>query len=111
MLDLIIKAVQDVAGLSDKPSGSTINADTPLMGSGRVVDSIGLVTLIVDVENRVAEQTGQSVSLMDDRAMSQTRTGTEARKHGPLRLIRWRWTRLHQLQAMLASLRGPGTTK
>ena len=74
MLDLIIKAVHDVAGLSDKPSGSTINADTPLMGSGRVVDSIGLVTLIVDVENRVAEQTGQSVSLMDDRAMSQTRS-------------------------------------
>ena len=74
MLDLIIKAVQDVAGLSDKPSGSTINSDTPLMGSGRVVDSIGLVTLIVDVENRVAEQTGQSVSLMDDRAMSQTRS-------------------------------------
>jgi acyl carrier protein len=44
------------------------------MGSGRVVDSIGLVTLIVDVENRVAEETGQSVSLMDDRAMSQTRS-------------------------------------
>jgi|LakMenE01Jun11ns_1017448.scaffolds.fasta_scaffold9690084_2 acyl carrier protein len=74
MLDLIVKAVQNVANLSDKPSGEGINADTPLMGSGRVVDSIGLVTLIVDVENRVAEETGQSVSLMDDRAMSQTRS-------------------------------------
>lgn len=74
MLDLIVKAVQDVAKLSDKHMGERINADTPLMGSGRIVDSIGLVTLIVDVENRVAEQTGQSVSLMDERAMSQTRS-------------------------------------
>lgn len=48
--------------------------DSPLIGSGRIVDSIGLVTLLVSVEEQLASQYGWSVSLMDDRAMSQTRS-------------------------------------
>lgn len=48
--------------------------DSPLIGAGRIVDSIGLVTLLVSVEEQLASQFGRSVSLMDDRAMSQTRS-------------------------------------
>ena len=74
MLELIVKSVQDILNLTDKKLAEGITADTPLVGAGRVVDSIGLVTLIVDVENRVAEHTNRPISLMDDRAMSQTRS-------------------------------------
>jgi acyl carrier protein len=74
MLELIVKSVQDILNLTDKNLAEGITADTPLVGAGRVVDSIGLVTLIVDVENRVAEHANRPISLMDDRAMSQTRS-------------------------------------
>ena len=45
--------------------------DTPLFGEGAVLDSIGLVNLIVAVEQRVEEELGVPVILADDRALSQ----------------------------------------
>lgn len=74
MLNLVVKAVQDLLQATGQKPAGPINAETPLLGSGRVVDSIGLVTLLVDVENRVADQLGHSISLMDDRAMSQSKS-------------------------------------
>jgi hypothetical protein len=45
--------------------------DTALFGSGGVLDSLELVSLIVDVETAVADVTGKQISLTDDRAMNQ----------------------------------------
>ena len=44
---------------------------TLLLGEGGVVDSLGLVRLILTVERQVREDFGLTVSLTDDRAMSQ----------------------------------------
>lgn len=74
MLNLVVKAVEEQLQAANQKITGRINAETPLLGAGRVVDSIGLVTLIVDVENRVAEEVGKSISLMDDRAMSQSKS-------------------------------------
>ena len=74
MLKLVVQAVQDLIQATGQKAAGPITAQTPLLGAGRVVDSIGLVTLVVDVENRVADQLGRSVSLMDDRAMSQSKS-------------------------------------
>jgi acyl carrier protein len=44
--------------------------DTPLFGESGPLDSLGLVNLIVLVEQKVEEQTGQAVSLATDEALS-----------------------------------------
>lgn len=54
-----------------KPAPATVNADTALFGSGGGLDSMGLVTLVVEVEQVLAERFGLQITLADDRAMSQ----------------------------------------
>ena len=43
---------------------------TPLVGPGAALDSLALVTLIVTVEARVADELGRSVTLANEAAMS-----------------------------------------
>lgn len=68
LIDLIISTIQEQV-----PSAKA-DANTPLIGTGRIVDSIGLVTLLVAIEDNLAGQFGKPVSLMDDRAMSQSKS-------------------------------------
>lgn len=51
-----------------------IGPDTPLFGLGGALDSIGLVSVIVEVEQKLSDLEGREISLMNDRAMSQTRS-------------------------------------
>ncbi len=51
-----------------------VGPTTRLLGPQSVLDSLGLVTLIVEVEDRLESAHGVSVTLADDRAMSQTRS-------------------------------------
>lgn len=46
--------------------------ETHLIGSQSPLDSIGLVTLIADLEGDILEATGKSVTLADEKAMSLT---------------------------------------
>jgi acyl carrier protein len=46
-------------------------ADTRLFGPDASLDSLSLVSVIVDVESAVGDRFGQAVSLTDDEAMSQ----------------------------------------
>ena len=50
-------------------SGTT--EETVIVGPGAVVDSIGVVSLIVDIEQRLEMEHEISVTLANDRAMSQ----------------------------------------
>lgn len=47
---------------------------TRLLGRDAVLDSLGLVTLIVDVEDRLRSQHRVVIALADDSAMSRTRS-------------------------------------
>jgi D-alanine--poly(phosphoribitol) ligase subunit 2 len=47
-------------------------ADTPLMGAGGRLDSMGLVNLVVAAEEAIEGEFGASVNLGDSRAMSET---------------------------------------
>ena len=47
---------------------------TLLFGPGGVFDSVSLVAFILDVEDAVRDRYGVSITLADDRAMSQTRS-------------------------------------
>ena len=48
-----------------------VGLHTRLFGADAVIDSLSLVSLIVDVETEASEKLGFSVSLTDDRAMNQ----------------------------------------
>ncbi len=74
---LVIAQLQEVLALKESPAAHSVNASTVLIGDQAVFDSLDLVTLIVDLEQRVADQYEIAVTLADDRAMSQ--------KHSPFR--------------------------
>jgi acyl carrier protein len=63
----ILEGQQDV-------SPEDIGLRTALIGPEAVVDSIGLVTVIVEVEDRLRIEHGVSVTIADEKAMSEARS-------------------------------------
>jgi acyl carrier protein len=55
-----------------KPELAQATDDTHLLGGQSPLDSIGLVTLIADLEGDILAATGKSVTLADEKAMSLT---------------------------------------
>lgn len=71
--DLVLRALHD-ANLARMPEAQlTISPDAPLFGSGSALDSLGLVSLLIDIEEALHDR-GIDVMLSDARAMSQTRS-------------------------------------
>ncbi len=66
ILDLVINAVKEVVD----DSTTIINDKTVLLGNDAVVDSMGLVNLIVDIESALADK-DLEVTLTSEKAMSQ----------------------------------------
>lgn len=69
-LDVVLGCLRDAV---DQAGGdaSAVVEDTPIVGPGAVLDSIGVVSLIVDIEQRLEMDHQVSVTLANDRAMSQ----------------------------------------
>jgi len=63
-----LRSLNEELGASEQVA---LAPDTRLFGPEASLDSLSLVSVIVDVEAGVAEECGQPVSLTDDRAMSQ----------------------------------------
>lgn len=53
---------------------NSIDESTRLLGSGSMLDSLGLVTLIVDIEQEIEDQFGISITIANERAMNQTKS-------------------------------------
>jgi acyl carrier protein len=68
---IILKALNNINEERSLDEQLTVSLDTCLFGDDAALDSLSLVSLIVDVENAVSEQVGFEISLSDDRAMSQ----------------------------------------
>jgi acyl carrier protein len=66
-LAAILEGQQDV-------SPEDIGLGTALIGPEALVDSIGLVTVIVEVEDRLQMEHGISVTIADEKAMSEARS-------------------------------------
>jgi acyl carrier protein len=79
ILALVLETVRDYR-LAMKADGEPIEPDTPLFGAGGALDSIGLVSVIIELEQKLADLSGHDVTLMNDRAMS--------RSHNPFRTPR-----------------------
>jgi acyl carrier protein len=75
IVKLILETAEDVL-MADHESFSERqqppNEDTHLIGQNGLLSSMGLVNLILDVEQQVNDRYGVLISLVDERAMSQT---------------------------------------
>ncbi|HYK40847.1 MAG TPA: acyl carrier protein [Thermoanaerobaculia bacterium] len=70
IVDLIVETVEGYR-VSTGGEGGPVARETALFGPSGALDSLGLVSVLVELEQKVADRLGRTVSLMDDRAMSQ----------------------------------------
>lgn len=63
----------------DETVDLSAGADSVLFGEGGVLTSVDFVSLVLDIEEAVENASGKSVTLADERAMSQ--------KHSPFRTV------------------------
>jgi acyl carrier protein len=71
IIDIIYRALASLNGELDADSQVPLAPDTRLFGPEASLDSLSLVSVIVDVESAVQDELGKSISLTDDEAMSQ----------------------------------------
>ena len=70
-LTLIVDALREFVEQHGIDAPGPLDGDTRLFGREGLLDSMGLVTLVVAVEQAIEDEYGVSVSLADDRALSQ----------------------------------------
>ncbi len=71
VIDIIYRALRALNEELDADKQVPLAPQTRLFGPEATLDSLSLVSVIVDVEAAVADELGKSVSLTDDEAMSQ----------------------------------------
>jgi acyl carrier protein len=68
--EIVLQSLNEVFAQGGTPPPASVSEDTVLVGTDAVLDSIGVVQLIVEVEQRVEQNHGISVTLANDKAMS-----------------------------------------
>jgi len=71
LVDLILPVLQETLLGSDFKPGEPLDGSFILYGKNGALDSLGLVNLIVGVEQAVEDKCGCSITLADERALSQ----------------------------------------
>jgi acyl carrier protein len=71
VVDIVIEAVRDQLDADGAEDVRPITEDTPLIGGSAPIDSLGLVTVIVELEQRLQSDYGVMATLVDEQAMSQ----------------------------------------
>jgi len=79
VIQAIFSAVDEVNEQLPKEEQLEKSIDTVLFGGSGKLDSLGLVTLIVATEQKIEEQFGVTITIADEKAMSQ--------KDSPLKTI------------------------
>ena len=69
--DLVLNAVQIIGEMEEKSELLNPTEDLRLFGGHGVLDSIGIVMLITEIEEQMMDVLNISITLADDRAMSQ----------------------------------------
>ena len=78
IIDLIIETAKEL-GEDETGLAEDLNADTLLFGEGGVLDSMGLVTLVIAVEQAIEDKYDVTPGLADEKALSQA--------HSPYRTV------------------------
>ncbi|GAC1506900.1 MAG: hypothetical protein NVS1B3_06850 [Candidatus Dormibacteraceae bacterium] len=74
IVEVIYSAVDDLNEILDPQERLDKSEDMALIGQDARLDSLGLVNLIVLVEEKIQARFGVGVTLVDERAMSQSRS-------------------------------------
>jgi acyl carrier protein len=80
VMKVVLESVAELNLQLDASQQLELTPNTQLFGRGSRLDSLGLVNLIVLVEEKAADTFGKSVTIADERAMSQ--------KSSPFRTVR-----------------------
>lgn len=68
--EIVLDSLNEVFAQIGATPPDNVGEDTVLVGTDAVLDSLGVVQLIVEVEQRVESTHGVSVTLANDKAMS-----------------------------------------
>ncbi len=71
---LVYNAIDEINKENSKKQKITKSLDTVLYGGQNNLDSLGLVNLIVNIEEKIEDNLGITIDLTDDKAMSQKRS-------------------------------------
>jgi len=71
---IVVECLNEVSRSDGWPIDTEVNRDTVLFGPGGVLDSMGLVNLVILVEQQVTDKHGANITLADVRALSQSRS-------------------------------------
>lgn len=74
VLAAVLEAIQEWNQQAEPEHQLEPSPQTRLLGRSSKLDSLGLVNLIVLVEEKIADKSGVSLTLADERAMSQERS-------------------------------------
>lgn len=77
--EIVSRCMRDMAERYSLDLNGGVSRDTLLFGESGLLDSVGLVSLIVAIEQEIENDLGVSIVLADERAMSQ--------KNSPFRSI------------------------
>lgn len=69
-LEIVLAALANANDELDEAEKIAVAADTQLFGADAQINSLTLVSLIVDVEQALDDETGQAISLTDEQAMN-----------------------------------------
>ncbi len=70
LITLVISAAKRVVNENNIADPDKIDVNTHLYGRSGILDSLGLVQLIADIEDEVSDKTGKIITIADERAMS-----------------------------------------
>ena len=68
--ELVYDAIDEVNQTVEADRQLTKSPDTVLFGEGSMIDSLGLVAIIVGVEQRAADNVGAVITIVNEKAMS-----------------------------------------
>ena len=71
LIQLIIDTVNELAGQDEFELDGAVDANTSLFGDQGILDSMGLVSTVIAVEQAVEEKFDAGISLADEKALSQ----------------------------------------
>jgi D-alanine--poly(phosphoribitol) ligase subunit 2 len=78
LINIIVDRVNEqLSALPDAPAAEAVNEETVLFGETGLLDSLGLVSVVLDVEASINDRMSSDIVIADDRAVSQ--------KHSPFR--------------------------
>lgn len=68
---VVLASLREVLDANGEAAPANLGEETVLVGNAAVLDSLGVVALIVEVEQRLESDHDLSLTLANDRAMSQ----------------------------------------